>query len=55
MLGTILIIILTLRLVCALPTWHYSSGGGYYPGEDARHHFDHRYYFGPAGTNISFS
>ena len=32
MLGTILIIILTLLLIGALPTWPYSSGWGYYPG-----------------------
>ena len=29
--GTILIILLTLILVGALPTWPYSSGWGYYP------------------------
>ncbi len=32
MLGTILIIILILLLIGALPTWPYSTGGGYYPG-----------------------
>ena len=31
MLGTILIIVLTLILLGALPTWPYSSGWGYYP------------------------
>ena len=30
-LGTILIIILILVLICALPTWPHSSGWGYYP------------------------
>lgn len=29
--GTILLIILVLLLICALPTWPYSSGWGYYP------------------------
>jgi len=29
--STILLIILILLLVCALPTWPYSSGWGYYP------------------------
>jgi hypothetical protein len=31
MLGTILLIILTLILIGALPTWPYSGGWGYYP------------------------
>jgi len=31
MLGTILLIVLILVLVCALPTWPYSGGWGYYP------------------------
>ena len=30
-LGTILLIILVIRLIGALPTWPYSSGWGYYP------------------------
>ncbi|HEV3208942.1 MAG TPA: DUF3309 family protein [Chthoniobacterales bacterium] len=29
--GTILLILLVLLLIGALPTWHYSSGWGYYP------------------------
>jgi hypothetical protein len=29
--GTILLIVLVLLLVCALPTWQYSSGWGYFP------------------------
>ena len=31
MLGTILLIVLTLALLGALPTWGYSGGRGYYP------------------------
>jgi hypothetical protein len=31
MLGTILLIILSLILIGALPTWPHSSGWGYYP------------------------
>ena len=30
-LGTIILIIVVLRLLGALPTWPYSSGWGYYP------------------------
>ena len=30
-LGTILIIILFLLLLCAIPAWPYSRGWGYYP------------------------
>jgi hypothetical protein len=29
--GLILLIVLVLLLVCALPTWGYSRGWGYYP------------------------
>jgi len=31
-LGTILIILLVLALICVLPTWGYSTSWGYAPG-----------------------
>jgi hypothetical protein len=34
MLGTVLIVLLVLFLVCALPTWNHSRSWGYFPTVD---------------------